>query len=96
VRLTPHAAKPIECSNDKLLRQLVKAGFRQRRKMLKNNLGFLRLPAEQISEIFRELNFDPQVRAERLSLKQFALLADICSQSKYSPDGVEKGTPSTV
>jgi 16S rRNA (adenine1518-N6/adenine1519-N6)-dimethyltransferase len=96
VRLTPHAAPPIECSNEKLLRQLVKAGFRQRRKMLRNNLGFLKLPAEQISEIFRELNFDPQVRAERLSLKQFALLADTCSQSKYSPDGVKKGTPSTV
>jgi len=96
VRLTPHAKPPIQCENKKLLRHLIQAGFRQRRKMLKNNLGFLKLPPEQISEIFRQLNFDPQVRAERLSLAQFALLADACSQEEFSPDGAKEGAPSTV
>jgi 16S rRNA (adenine1518-N6/adenine1519-N6)-dimethyltransferase len=96
VRLIPHAAPPVQCHNHKLLRQLIQAGFRQRRKMLKNNLGFLKLPAEQIADIFRQLNFDPQVRAERLSLKQFALLSDAYSQLQLSPETLKKGASSRV
>lgn len=66
----------IECSNHKFLRQVIKAGFSQRRKMLKNTLAFTKLPQDVLDDVFRKLSFDPQVRAERLSLKQFASLTD--------------------
>lgn len=72
----------IECTNNKLLRQLIKAGFSQRRKMLKNTLSFLNLSQDKLDDVFRRLSFDPQVRAERLSLKQFALLADALNEAK--------------
>jgi 16S rRNA (adenine1518-N6/adenine1519-N6)-dimethyltransferase len=76
VRLTPHAAPPVSCKNVKLLKQVIKSGFRQKRKMLANNLSFLRFSREQCADLFSDLNFDPQVRAESVSLKQFCLLAD--------------------
>lgn len=85
VRLIPHAEPPIKCSDHKLLRHVVSAGFQQRRKMLKNNLSFLGLEQKLIVEVFDKLNFDPQVRAERLGLEQFALLTDELKQVKDSP-----------
>jgi len=83
VRLVPYAAPPISCLNTKLLRQLIRSGFRQRRKMLRNNLGFLKIGPDELLEVFATLNFDPQVRAERLGLKQFALLADALVSSGH-------------
>lgn len=74
----------INCTNSKLLRQVIKAGFSQRRKMLKNTLSFLQLPPSVLDDLFRRLSFDPQVRAERLSLKQFADLTDAISEAKQT------------
>jgi 16S rRNA (adenine1518-N6/adenine1519-N6)-dimethyltransferase len=76
VMFTPRARPPIDCRNMRLLRQIVQAGFRQRRKMLKNNLAFLSLSPPALNSIFKTLNFDPQIRAEKLSIQQFALLTD--------------------
>lgn len=56
VEFTPRAKPPVECNNSKLLRNLIKAGFSQRRKMLRNNLGFLHLSEDAISKVFRELS----------------------------------------
>jgi len=84
VRLVPHVSPPVQCNDHKLLRQVVKAGFKQRRKMLKNNLSFLAYDQEIIMAVFDKLNFDPQVRAERLDLQQFALLANELSKTKQS------------
>jgi 16S rRNA (adenine1518-N6/adenine1519-N6)-dimethyltransferase len=82
VRLYPLAAPPVECKNHKFLRKVIKAGFAQRRKMLRNALTSLAIPQEQINDIFKELRFDPQVRAETLSLQQFALLTDALPAGK--------------
>lgn len=76
VRLTPYRQLQVNCLNHKLLRQIIQSAFRQRRKMLKNNLSFLHMEPSELSGIFAELKFDPQIRAERLGLEQFALLAD--------------------
>lgn len=76
VQLTPLDSPAVKCRNTRLLRQLIRAGFKQRRKMLRNNLSFLHLSNQEISMLFRKLNLDPQTRAERLSLSQFARLAD--------------------
>lgn len=76
VRLTPHKHPVIQPRNARLMKQIVDAGFRQRRKMYRNSLSFLQLPPGAIDRIFANLNLDPQVRPERLSLQQFAMLAD--------------------
>jgi 16S rRNA (adenine1518-N6/adenine1519-N6)-dimethyltransferase len=76
VELIPLSGPVVEVKNPRLLRQIIQAGFAQRRKMLKNNLGFLRLPEGELQAVFSRLKLDPQVRAERLSLGQFAMLAD--------------------
>jgi|LakMenEpi03Aug12_release.lakeMendotaPanAssembly.Ray.scaffolds.fasta_scaffold145063_2 16S rRNA (adenine1518-N6/adenine1519-N6)-dimethyltransferase len=77
VAFTPLRQPPIECTNHKLLRQVIKAGFAQKRKMLRNNLSFLKQPLSELDKVFREMNLDPQTRAERLSLQQFARLTDL-------------------
>ncbi|GEM_PF-329434 len=76
VAFVPHEAPPVTCGNPRLLRQIIQAGFNQRRKMLRNNLSFLALGHDELLAVFKGLNFDPQVRAERLSLAQFAMLTD--------------------
>lgn len=73
---------PIDCQNTKLLRQVIKAGFSQRRKMLKNTLAFMQLPPNVLDDVFSKLSLDPQARAERLSLKQFAALSDALEKAK--------------
>jgi 16S rRNA (adenine1518-N6/adenine1519-N6)-dimethyltransferase len=77
VEFTPFKEPPIQCNNYKLLRQLIKSGFGQRRKMLRNNLGFLKLTDSELASVFRELNLDPQVRAEKLSLQKYCQFANL-------------------
>jgi len=58
-------------------RKVIKAGFSQRRKTLKNcllNAGFGR---EKISKAFSELNFDENIRGEKLSIEQFGKLSEL-------------------
>jgi 16S rRNA (adenine1518-N6/adenine1519-N6)-dimethyltransferase len=76
VKMVPRPAPPIDVRNTNLLKQIIDAGFRQRRKMLRNSLSFVGLQQGEIDQIFRQLAFDPQVRAERLGLPQFAMLTD--------------------
>ena len=76
VEFTPRKNPPIDCANIKLLRQLIKAGFSQRRKMLRNNLSFLKLSDQELSQVFKQIDLDPQTRAERLSLNTFAELTN--------------------
>jgi len=76
VRMTPYKSPKVDCVDHKLLRQIIRAGFKQRRKMLKNNLSFLNMPESELGAMFASLKIDPMVRAERLTLDQFALIAN--------------------
>lgn len=80
VRLIPLKEARITCNDAKFLRRVIKAGFAQRRKMLRNALTSLGIAVEQINALFNELRFDPQVRAESLSLQQFAMLSDVLAR----------------
>jgi 16S rRNA (adenine1518-N6/adenine1519-N6)-dimethyltransferase len=81
VRLIPRQSPAVSPRNPRLMRQIIQAGFRQRRKMLKNNLNFLSVDDSTLDAVFDKLNFDPQTRAERLSLQQFAMLADALDET---------------
>lgn len=71
VRLVPHAAPPVQVDDYTALQKVVTTAFMQRRKTLRNGLREL-LDAAQI----RAAGIDPTLRAERLSLADFAALAN--------------------
>ena len=64
IRLTRNDVKRLEC-DEKLFVQVVKAGFNQRRKTLRNALRQLNMPIENIGEDILSK------RAEQLSVEQF-------------------------
>lgn len=76
VRFAPLPEPSVRPRQPDLMRKLIRAGFSRRRKMLKNNLTFAGLSEARLGEILRELSIDPQARAERLTLEQFAMLSD--------------------
>ncbi|WP_339057918.1 16S rRNA (adenine(1518)-N(6)/adenine(1519)-N(6))-dimethyltransferase RsmA [Candidatus Regiella endosymbiont of Tuberolachnus salignus] len=71
VRLVPHQQLPNPVSDTLILRQITTQAFNQRRKIIRNSLGKL-FTAEQLTE----LNIDPNVRAENLSVAQYCRLAN--------------------
>lgn len=77
VRLTPHAVPPVAGDRDTIF-AVVKAAFAQRRKTLLNALSAAygsRIPKEQLRQIILDCGLPDTVRGERLSLEQFAHLA---------------------
>jgi 16S rRNA (adenine1518-N6/adenine1519-N6)-dimethyltransferase len=69
VRLQPYAQPPVTIRDPASFRLLVTKAFSQRRKTIRNSLKDL-VDAEQMLA----LGIDPNLRAESLSLEQFALL----------------------
>jgi len=61
--------------------QIVKAGFSQKRKQLRNALSAgLRLEAEQVDEWLAQAGVDPKRRAETLTLEEWGVLARLWSR----------------
>lgn len=73
VRLIPHKQKPVTVTNEKTLNKVCAMAFNQRRKTIRNSLKEL-LNEDEISE----LNIKPELRAENLTLEQYAALANYC------------------
>ncbi|GBE08020.1 ribosomal RNA small subunit methyltransferase A [bacterium BMS3Abin11] len=69
VHLTPHTEPVVDIPNPDNFALLVKASFTQRRKTLRNNLKGILTEKE-----IKETGVDPSVRAETLSLENFATL----------------------
>lgn len=80
IRLTRHEQVPVDVHNEKLMFQIIRASFNQRRKTLANGLhNFPQIPLskEQIQECILELGVPQTVRGEALTLEQFAALSNI-------------------
>lgn len=74
VKITPR--KLLNPANNPLfLDNLIKLGFTNRRKMLKNNLKSIIEP-EKLNNILTELNLNPQARAENLTLREWINLSN--------------------
>ncbi len=71
VRLIPHKKLPVIANDEDRFDKIVKAAFGMRRKTLRNALKLI-MDAEQITAA----GVDPTVRAEQLSLEEFAALAN--------------------
>lgn len=77
--LNRYEQPPVQVKNEKLMFDLIRASFNQRRKTLANGLAnSARLPLtkEQITEAIEALEMGASVRGEALSLDQFARLAN--------------------
>ena len=80
IRLTRHEQPPVDVENEKLMFQLIRASFNQRRKTLANGLNNfpgLNVSKEVIQQCIEELGVPVTVRGEALSLEQFAKLSNI-------------------
>ena len=80
IRLTRHAKPPVNVENEKLMFQIIRASFNQRRKTLANGLNNfpgLSLSKETIQQCIEELGVPATIRGEALSLEQFAQLSNI-------------------
>lgn len=63
--------------DEKTFFKIIKVVFSQRRKTIANSLGAgLCIPKKNLNEIFFKLNINASLRAEDLSMQQFAALAD--------------------
>ena len=71
VRLKPYVNLPYVAHNVELFATLVKAGFEQRRKTLRNSLRNL-----VAKEKFEALNLAPHARAEELSVAEWVQLSN--------------------
>jgi 16S rRNA (adenine1518-N6/adenine1519-N6)-dimethyltransferase len=80
IKLSPRTIEH-PADNPRQLETLIKLGFANRRKMLRNNLKSL-IDTEDLNQLFDRLNFNPQCRAEDLSLENWILLSNNISLAK--------------
>ena len=79
IRLDIYKDKPIKTVDEKLMFQIIRAGFNQRRKTLVNSLANfegLKLSKERIIQALSLLGKSEKIRGEALSLEEFAQLAE--------------------
>ncbi len=78
IRLTLRDKPPVEVTEEAVLFRVVRASFCQRRKTLSNSLSAgLSVPKAQVSSWIERAGLPPSVRAEQLSLQDFAVLAEL-------------------
>ncbi|MFP4697646.1 MAG: 16S rRNA (adenine(1518)-N(6)/adenine(1519)-N(6))-dimethyltransferase RsmA [Eubacteriales bacterium] len=77
ISLTKHN-KYEEVQNEKLLFKIIRASFKQRRKTLLNGItNQLNINKEMVIEALENMNLDPNIRGEALTLKEFKQLTNI-------------------
>ncbi len=80
VKLTCFEKPPVEVKSERFLFALIRAAFNQRRKMLINALtgaGGIDVTKDRITEALEKLGIQETIRGEKLSLAEFAGLADM-------------------
>lgn len=85
IRLTSHKEMPVQVENEKLMFQIIRASFNQRRKTLANGLNNsaeLSFSKEWIGECIEKLGKGASIRGEALTLEEFARLSNLLGQEK--------------
>lgn len=83
IRLTSHQKPPVQVDNEKLMFQIIRASFNQRRKTLANGLNNapeIKLPKEVIISAIENLGKGASVRGEALTLQEFATLSNLINK----------------
>lgn len=84
IRLTCHEEPPVEVEDEKLMFDIIRASFNQRRKTLVNGLNNSNLfdfPKEKILAAVESLGKGVSIRGEALSLEEFAALSNFLSET---------------
>ncbi|MFH1611711.1 MAG: 16S rRNA (adenine(1518)-N(6)/adenine(1519)-N(6))-dimethyltransferase RsmA [bacterium] len=75
IKITPYLSENFDLAKDDFF-QIVKAGFSSPRKQLATNLSKkLQIDKEKIIKILEQINLDPKIRAERLSVEDWKELS---------------------
>ncbi|MBR4451375.1 MAG: 16S rRNA (adenine(1518)-N(6)/adenine(1519)-N(6))-dimethyltransferase RsmA [Clostridia bacterium] len=83
IKLTLREKPPVDVKDEKLFFGIVKAAFGQRRKTAVNSLSSgLGMPKAKIADALAGCGFDPNIRAETMTMENFASLADMLSDNK--------------
>ena len=85
IRLTRHERPPVETVDEKLMFDIIRAAFNQRRKTLTNGLNNsdkLDFPKETIVNTIERLGKGAGVRGEMLTLKEFADLRNYLAETR--------------
>lgn len=72
IKLDVRNVPPVELKNEKDFFNLIKAGFSQRRKTINNSLASMGISKEKIKSVLEKLGIDSKLRAENLTMEQFA------------------------
>lgn len=76
VRMAPYSKLPYVAHDFKHFEQLVKSGFAQRRKTLRNNLKGIANDQQ-----LQSLGIDPSIRPERLNVGEFVAISNLLTQT---------------
>ena len=85
IQLTRHERPPVEVTDERLMFDIIRASFNQRRKTLANGLnnsGRLDFSKEVIMEAIRCLGKGTSVRGESLALEDFARLSNFLAKTR--------------
>jgi 16S rRNA (adenine1518-N6/adenine1519-N6)-dimethyltransferase len=80
IRLTRHKTPPVAVTDEKLMFEIIRAAFNQRRKTLVNSLNNavgLNVNKEAVIRVLSEMGLPETIRGEALTLEQFAQLTDL-------------------
>jgi len=91
IALTPRPF-PLPVTSPKLLEQLVKLGFANRRKMLRNNLKSIISP-DALESILKKLDITPFARAEAIRVSDWVRLCNEVDQLTHSPSQKQEMIP---
>lgn len=87
IRLTCHEKPPVEVKDERLMFDIIRASFNQRRKTLANGLknsDRITCSKEAITEAIEQLGRGTSVRGEALTLEEFAVLSNYLWNSMQS------------
>jgi 16S rRNA (adenine1518-N6/adenine1519-N6)-dimethyltransferase len=82
IRLRPGIVKSA-ADDPRHFQILVKLGFANRRKMLRNNLKSL-IDSDRLTQLLEQLKINPQARAEQLSLSEWIALSNHLNKAKFT------------
>ena len=82
IRLDRLKEPRVKTKDEKIMFELVRAGFNMRRKTLWNAAKAFGLSKEKLEQAFEKSGIDPKRRAETLSIQEFANLADCIYEEK--------------
>ena len=79
IKLTRHTQQVVSVADEGLMFRIIRASFNQRRKTLVNGLknsSELDFTKEQIADAIKAIGKDENIRGEKLTLEEFAMLSN--------------------